>query len=60
MKNKVWKVMGRKETYSDRELKKMIKEKQLTLEDIVYTDEMKEPIKLKDSIYGLYFPNEDK
>ena len=46
MINKVWKVVGRDESYSDRELKKMIIDKKISEEDLVYSDEIKDPIKL--------------
>jgi len=54
-KNSVWKVVGHKDSYTDIELRKMISSGILSKEDVVYTNEIKDPIKLKDSIYSIFF-----
>jgi len=58
--NKIWHIKGREENYSDLELKKMISNNEVSKDDMVYTDEISEPIKLDDSIYRFYFKNEEK
>ena len=58
-KEKVWRVKGREETYTDPELTDMISKGELKAEDEVTCKELKDWIRIKESVYSFYL-KEDK
>lgn len=56
--NKIWKIRGFEGKFSDEELIKMIKEGRLLASDYISTKEMKNWIKIEDSIYQFYLRRE--
>ncbi len=53
-KNKIWKVRGKEERYTDEELIRAIKDGTVGPDEAVSTRDMKVWIKVKDSIYQFY------
>lgn len=61
MKNsKVWKINGFEGTFTDEEIISLIKRGELKKEYELTTKDMKEWIKLEDSIYSYYIQEEQK
>lgn len=58
--NKVWKIEDCKGLFTDNELIEMIKAHKITGNTRLSCKEIKEWIKLEDSIYSYYLPQEDK
>lgn len=56
--NKIWKIRGFEGKFSDEELIKMIKEGRLLASDYISTKDMKNWIKIEDSIYQFYLRRE--
>ena len=54
MSQKIWKVRGVKEKFSDEELVELITQGTLLPEDYVATNDMKVWVQIKDSIYQYY------
>ena len=54
MSQKIWKVRGVKEKFSDEELIQLIKLGKIVPEDYVATSDMKVWVQIKDSIYQYY------
>lgn len=54
MKQLIWKIRGVKEKYSDEDLVMMIKQGSLSGKDYIATNDMKEWIQVKESIYQYY------
>ena len=52
--NKIWKIRGFEGKFADEELIKMIKEGRLLASDYISTKDMKNWIKIEDSIYQFY------
>ena len=53
-KDKIWKVKSNNNMYSDEELIELIKNHQINLEEEITTKEMKQWIKIIDSVYAYY------
>lgn len=54
MKQQIWKIRGVKERFSDEELVEMIKQGSLSGENYIVTNDMKEWVQVKESIYQFY------
>lgn len=54
MKQKIWRIRGIKKRFTDEELVKMIKQGSLSGKSFIATNDMKEWILIKDSIYQFY------
>lgn len=55
--SKVWTVENKEETYTDKELKKMIKDGELNSEDIINSSVLEKPVKIGDTIYSVFVRN---
>ena len=53
-KDKIWKVKSNNNMYSDEELIELIKNHQINLDEEITTKEMKQWIKIIDSVYAYY------
>ena len=56
--NKIWRIKDKNEKYSDEELITMIKNGSITKDDYIKTDDMKDYIKVEESIYQFYLEGE--
>ena len=56
--NKIWEIKGKSESYSDDELIEMIRKGIVKKTDLIVTKDMKNYLKVADSIYSFYV--EDK
>ena len=52
--NKMWKIKNREERVSDETLVEMIKSGELSKDDYIKSNDMKEFIKIEDTIYQFY------
>ena len=60
MNNKIWRVKNSEELLTDRELIDLIIKKVLTGDNEIKCNEMKEYIKIKDSIYQFYLEGKNE
>ncbi|MDO4499766.1 MAG: hypothetical protein Q4B60_00660 [Erysipelotrichaceae bacterium] len=60
MNNKIWTVRGRSDHYSDAELIKMIKEKEVDGNDFITNTELKTWMRVIDTIYQFYLEEENE
>ena len=60
MNSKIWKIKNNKETYTDKELIDLIVNKKINGEDEIICNEMKDYIKIKDSIYQFYLEEKNE
>ncbi len=56
--NKIWHIKDKSEKYSDEELIEMIKQNIINKDDYIKTDDMKDYIKVIESIYQFYLKGE--
>ena len=56
--NKIWRIKDKNEKYSDEELITMIKNGNIKKDDYIKTDDMKDYIKVEESIYQFYLEGE--
>ena len=52
--NKIWKIRGKDEKFTDEELIRMISDGELSYDDYITTNEMKTWLKIGDTIYQFY------
>ncbi len=52
--NKIWKIKGKSERVSDETLIEMIKGRELTGDDYIKSSDMKDFVKIVDTVYGFY------
>lgn len=57
---KVWKIKGYEGSFTDEQIISLIKKGQITGEDYLTSKDIKEFIKIKDSIYEYYLNKEEK
>ena len=59
-KSKVWKIKDLDSSFTDEQLIKMIKNREVNEDTMVSSKEIKEWIALKDTIYQFYFKQEEQ
>ena len=52
--NKIWKIKGKSERVSDETLIEMIKAGELTGDDYIKSNDMRDFVKIADTVYGFY------
>ncbi len=52
--NKIWKIKGKSERVSDETLIEMIKAGELTGDDYIKSNDMRDFVKIVDTVYGFY------
>lgn len=57
--SKIWKIRGKDEKISDEDLIKMIKEGRLSKDDYISNSDMKNFIKIEDTIYQYYLRSKE-
>lgn len=58
--SKIWKIKGYEGTFTDEQIVSLIKSGKITGEDCLSSKDIKEYIKIKDSIYEYYINKENK
>lgn len=52
--NKIWKIKGKSERVSDETLIEMIKAGELTADDCIKSNDMRDFVRIVDTVYGFY------
>ena len=60
MANKIWQIKGYEGTFTDEQIVELIKSGRLTKEDALTSKDIKQWIKIEDSIYQFYLKEEQK